>query len=366
MSQETNMRALYVTSIQTFSGKTAVCLGLSRQMQADGFKVGYFKPLGTQPRLPTIGGYCDKDATFAKQVLGLVESPDVLAPVCLTPDFVRAQLAGSTEDLTTVVFEAYNQVRQDKDVVVVEGGASLREGYAVGLATPKVARMLGAPVLAVVKFDGDVQMMDDALSAQAQLGDQLIGVVINNVPADNFQFASQVAKPALERRRIGVFGILPEESRLLATSIGEIADAADAQFLCHADKREVLVEKLVVGAMGVDEARARISRIPNKAVITGGDRKDMIAVALDASARLIILTGNLMPNPDMLHRAIEMGVPVVLVPYDTLQTVERIERFFGKGRLAHREKLARFKALLAEHFDYKRLYERTGLQMASG
>ncbi len=355
------MRSVYVTSIQTFSGKTAICLGVSRQMQADGFKVGYFKPLGTQPRQPSVAGYWDKDALFAKQVLGLTEPPDVLAPVCLMPEFVQEQLTGASTDLTTVVVEAYNKVRQDKDVVVVEGGASLREGYAVGLATPKVARMLGAPVLAVVKFDGDVQVIDDALSAQAQMGDQLIGVVINSVPADNLQFAREVAKPALERRRIGVFGILPEEGRLLATSIGEIADAADAQFLCHADKRDVLVEKLVVGAMGVEEARARISKIPNKAIITGGDRGDMIGMALDTSARLIILTGNLMPNPDVLHRAVDLGVPVVLVPYDTLQTVERIERFFGKGRLAHREKLARFKALLAEHFDFKRLYERMGL-----
>jgi BioD-like phosphotransacetylase family protein len=44
------MQSLYVTSIQTFSGKTAICLGLGRRMQADGFKVGYFKPLGTQLR----------------------------------------------------------------------------------------------------------------------------------------------------------------------------------------------------------------------------------------------------------------------------------------------------------------------------
>jgi hypothetical protein len=87
----------------------------------------------------------------------------------------------------------------------------------------------------------------------------------------------------------------------------------------------------------------------------------MIEMALDTSVRLIILTGNLMPSPQVLHRAVEMGVPVVLVPYDTLQTVERIERFFGKGRLAHREKLARFKSLLAEHFDVKRLYKRIGL-----
>jgi BioD-like phosphotransacetylase family protein len=216
-------------------------------------------------------------------------------------------------------------------------------------------------VLAVVKFEGDINVVDDALSAQAWLGDQLIGVVINNVPAESLRFAREVATPALERRRVNVFGVLPEETRLLATSIGAIADAADGQFLCHADKRDGLVENLTVGAMGVEEARARLSRISNKALITGGDRTDMIAVALDTSVRLIILTGNLMPKPDIFRRAADMGVPVVLVPFDTLQTVERIGRLFGKGRLAHREKLVRFKALLAEHFDVKRLYERIGL-----
>ncbi len=355
------MRALYVTSIQTFSGKTALCLGLGRQMQADGFKVGYFKPLGTQPRQVHAGLYHDEDAMFAKQVLGLSEPVEVLAPICLTPQFIEQQLAGSDQDLTTVVIEAYNTARQDKDVVIIEGGASLREGYAVSLATPKVARMFGAPVLAVVRYDGDVQVIDDALSAHARLGDQLIGIVINNVPQSSLRFAREVAAPFLERHRVTLFGVLPEDARLMATSIREIAEAANGEFLCHADKQEELVENLTVGAMGMDEARVRLSRVPNKAVITGGDRADMIQVALDTSARLVILTGNLRPHPDLLQRAESMGVPMLLVPHDTFHTVERIERFFGKGRLAQQEKLTRFKTLLAEHFDFKSLYQRVGL-----
>jgi BioD-like phosphotransacetylase family protein len=222
--------------------------------------------------------------------------------------------------------------------------------------------MLGAPVLAVVRYDGDVQVIDDALSAHARLGDQLIGVVINNMPESSLRFAREVAAAFLERRRVNVYGVLPEDSRLSATSIGEIADAADGRFLCRADKRQDLVENLTVGAMSADEARERLSRIPNKAIITGGDRADMVAAALDVSARLIILTGNLMPQPDAVQRAENMGVPIVLVPYDTMRTVGRIERFFGKGRLAQQEKLARFKTLLSEHFDFKRFYQRIGLE----
>ena len=360
------MKSLYVTSIQTFSGKTAICLGLGRQMQADGFKVGYFKPLGTQPREVRAGLYHDQDALFAKQLLGLSEAPEVLAPICQSPRFMEEQLAGSTQDVTTAVIEAYNTARQDKDVVVIEGGASLREGYAVNMATPKVARMLGAPVLAVVRYDGDVQIIDDALSAHARLGDQLIGAVINTVPPSSLRFARQVATSVLERHRVHVFGILPEDQRLLATSVGEIADAADGQFLSCADRRDDLVENLAIGAMSADEARARLSRIPNKALITGGDRADMIAVALETSTRLIIVTGNLMPEPSIVQRAAEMSVPIVLVPHDTLHTIERIGRFFGKGRLAQEEKLDRFQVLLSNHFDFKRLYERIGLPAPAG
>jgi len=355
------MLSLYITSLQTFSGKTSICLGIGRQMQADGFKVGYFKPLGTMPRQANPNLYCDADAVFARQVLNLSEPPHILAPVCLTPDLIQKQLNEPGRDLTTLINEAYNVARQGKDVVLIEGGASLREGYVVNLATEKVIRTLGSPVLAVVKHEGDVLVMDDVLSVQARLGSQLIGVMINNVPEESLDFVRRVAAPALERRRIPVLGVLPEEPRLLATSIGEIADAADGQFLCHADKRDMLVENLSVGAMGEEAARVILSRIPNKAVITGGDRTDIISIALDTSARLIVLTGDLMPKPEMLRRAADMGVPVVLAPYDTLHTVERIERFFGKGRLAHREKLARFKALMAEHFDFKRLYQQIGL-----
>jgi len=134
-------------------------------------------------------------------------------------------------------------------------------------------------------------------------------VVINGVTDSNLRFVVEVATPALERRRVSVYGVLPEDRRLMATSIGEIADAANGQFLTHADKRDELVENLTVGAMGIEEARARLSRIPNKAVITGGDRTDMIAVALDCSARLIILTGDLMPSRHILQRAADMGVP---------------------------------------------------------
>jgi BioD-like phosphotransacetylase family protein len=376
------MQSLYVTSIQTFSGKTAICLGLGRRMQADGFKVGYFKPLGTQLRQVGSRLYHDEDTLFASQVLNLSEPPQVLAPVCLTPDLIKEQLAGSDRDLMSIIIEAYNIARQDKDVLVLEGGASLREGYAVGLSTSKVARMLGVPVLAVIKYDSDLHIVDDALSTHAWLGDQLIGVVINNVPPSRLSFAREVAAPSLERRRISVFGALPQEEHLVAATVGDMVHAAEGQFLCRRDKRSELVENLRVGAMSleeartrlldklplnvvsIDEARTRLGRVPDKAVITNSDYSDMIAVALETRAKLILLTGKPEPDQNLLQKAVNLGVPVATVPHDTLHTMDRIERLFGKSGLTQSASLARLEALLDKHFDFKRLYERIGLSTA--
>ena len=35
------MKALYITSTETFSGKSSLCVGLGRRFQQDGFTIGY-------------------------------------------------------------------------------------------------------------------------------------------------------------------------------------------------------------------------------------------------------------------------------------------------------------------------------------
>ena len=39
------MKALYVTSAETFSGKSALCIGVGLRLRKDGHNVGYMKPV---------------------------------------------------------------------------------------------------------------------------------------------------------------------------------------------------------------------------------------------------------------------------------------------------------------------------------
>lgn len=356
------MKALYVTSLHTFSGKTALCLGLGLRFQAEGYAVGYLKPLSTQPwHAPC--GIADEDADFVLRVLGLPGTPCDLVSVVETQDLLMKALSGEAPfDPLAKVRQDFERVGEGKDVVLLEGGASLREGFGVGLGTPVVAQALDAPVLAVTPFTNRGSWVDDGLVAKLRLGDHLAGVVANKVPDAEMDFVTNAASPYLERQGVPVLGALPLCETLQAISVGELADVLEAEFLCLAEKRDVLIERLVVGAMSVDQALPRIRRVSgSKAIITGGDRTDMQLVAMETATRCLILTGHLRPQPEVIRRAEETGVPVLLVRGSTMETVEAIERVFGKTRLGQAAKLDQFKSVLAEHFDFKRLCELLGL-----
>jgi BioD-like phosphotransacetylase family protein len=357
------MKALYVTSMHRFSGKTAVCLALGRRLQKEGHRVGYFKPVSAHPWEPIPGETHDEDADFVRQTLGLEESPDDMTGVVLTPAIVREMRYGCSEfDLMPDVEAAYRRFVDDKDIVLLEGGASLREGASLGVGPVKVANALDVPALVIVRFRNYVSMADACVTAHAQFGDRLMGVLINAVPDDVQDTMAQVCCPCLEERGVPVLGALPLKEQLQAISVGELAEVLSGEFLVLPEKKDVLVEHLMVGAMSAEKALPRIRRMSGtKAVITGGDRADIQLVALETATKCLILTGHLRPVPEVLRRAQEIGVPVLLVRGNTMDTVEAIEAVFGKTRLGQSAKLEQFEALLEQHFDFERLYQALGL-----
>jgi uncharacterized protein len=351
------MKSLYVTSVENFSGKTAVCLALAKMFQADGLRVGYLKPLSLQP-WRVEGKLADEDAAFVKEILGLPTPAWELSPVVVTTEFLKSQLRGERqEDLMQTVKAACRRVAEGKDILLLEGGGSLREGHAVNLPTPEVARTLSSHVLVVVKYRSEIRVLDDVLSAKARLGDSMIGVILNRIPSDAEDFISELAVPFLEKRGIPVFGSLPHHPSLAALTVRELLAQLDAQVLTQQAHLDGIVENLTVGAMTSEAALHRFREQTNKAVITGGDRTDIQLAALETSTTCLILTGNLHPNPLVIKQADEFGVAVLLVPTNTMETIEAIDRVYGKSRLGLPEKLEKFEEILSQHLDINRLYQ---------
>ena len=134
------MATLYITSTETFSGKSALCVGIAKRLKNDGFAVGYMKPVSSGERLAS--GLVDEDADFFKQTFDLPDSLDDMAPIGLAPRAVEALLEGEDQvDFGGRLSAAYERIAEGRDIVILEGGSSLREGYLIGLPTPEVAKM---------------------------------------------------------------------------------------------------------------------------------------------------------------------------------------------------------------------------------
>jgi hypothetical protein len=358
------MNTIYVTSTETFSGKTALCIGLGKKLRREGFTIGYMKPVSTTAR-KVAGQVVDEDAQFMKQAFDLAEPLEAIAPIALMPKVVEGILTGEEKtDFAARLREAYAVVARGKDVVLLEGGAHCMEGSLVGLSTPLVADLLQAQELVVMKYTSDL-VVDDALGAKALFGGSMLGAVINAVPRQRMRFVQEMVKPYLEERGVKVFAVLPQERLLMSISVSQLASCLGGEIISAPEASEELVEYLMVGAMNVDSALTYFRRKPNKAVITGGDRSDIQLAALETSTKCLILTGNLYPSPLILGRAEEVGVPVILTKQDTLTTVEIIEQFFGKTRLHQEKKVQRFQEMLNERFDFDTLYADLELKPAT-
>ncbi len=354
------MKTLYIVSTESFSGKTLLCYGIATRMKRDGLRVGYFKPLVFFGRRIE-GRVVSEDAPFMRAALGLSEDDDLLAPVVLDPLAIENAAAGKPADYAPRIDHAFEQVSKGKDVLVVEGAATLTEGTMIGLPPAQVADRLDARVLGVVKYANELAL-DGLLAAQKEFGPRMLGAVLNEIPRPRLEFVEQQIAPALDRRGLHIYATLPQERLLLSMTVNEIAQALDAEVIGSPARGEELVENLMVGAMSMDSALSYFRRKPNKAVITGGDRADIQLAALETSTRCLVLTGNLRPNPLILGRAEELGIPIVIAKQDTLTTIEIIQQYFGKLRLHQPRKVDRVQELLNERFDFTRLYRDLGVQ----
>jgi hypothetical protein len=351
------MKALYVTSIEPYSGKTAVCLALGKQLQADGHKIGYLKPVSTQPWRTPQGKLADEDAAFVQGALDLGTDPSGLSPVIVTPSLLSKLLTEKDKrDHQKLIKDAASAAAEGMDVLLLEGNECLRRGYSLGISDTQVAEMLAALVLVVIRYRGALPLIDDAVAAKFRLGDQLLGVILNHIPEEERTFVEKQARPYLEKQGVRVLGALPRVPQLSALSVGELKERLEAEVLTDNLDPDALVETFTVGAMTADAALSRFRRTKNKAVITGGDRTDIQLAALETPTELLILTGNLQPSPLIIQQAEMLNVPILLVKDNTMETVEIVERAYGKTRLGQPEKLETFMQLMAEHVDIAALY----------
>jgi BioD-like phosphotransacetylase family protein len=352
-------KSLIIASVEAYSGKSATILGLAHQLQNKQLTLSYSKPVGSylhQENAETV----EDDVQFIAQALQL-------PPQQVGTPLINLSHSVITERTKTLQLADYSQAlkdhfdRFDSELRLIEAPPTLAEGSLFNLSTQQISETLNAPILLVIRYHS-LLVLDQVLAAQKQLRDQLLGVVINDVPPEAEMEINDEVKPFLEKQGVPVFGILPQSALLHSVSVRELTKQLSADVLCREDRLDLMVERLTIGAMNVNSALKYFRKGKNLAVVTGGDRSDLQLAALETSAHCLILTGHVPPQDFILSRAETLEVPILAVEFDTLTTVEVAERTFKQVRIQEPIKVRFIQDLMSQRFDIKRLIDELGVQ----
>lgn len=352
---------LLIGSLEAYSGKSAIALGIAHRLKAKGLDIAYGKPIS--------GGWgqtqmadSDGDLQFVAQTLNLPQNR--LQPSILMLDSEAVENRLSLHDQIDYRQRLAEQAHhQSGDLVLLEGPGTLDEGKLFHLSLLEVAETIQASVLLVARFHS-MLLLDGLLSAKEKLGDRLLGVLINDVPSNQLATVNASMVPFLEKRGVSVFGVLPSSDLLRSVSVAELVHQLKADVLCRPDRLDLMVESLTIGAMNVNSALKYFRARRNMAVVTGGDRTDLQLAALETSTQCLILTGHIPPTKEILSRAEDLEIPILSVDLDTLSTVEIVDRAFGQVRLHEPIKFQCVCQMIEDYFDSDRFLASLGLEPA--
>ena len=320
------MRTLVIASMGEAAGKTAFATALGARWQGDGVHVAYLK-LRFSPLAP--GAVVDLDAEFVPKVLTSVAGSARSSGVAL----LSAQ-AGDQKTLREQVSRAAGPLPDDA-LLILEP-----EGHLANTITKE-------PLLELIA----------ALEAQVLL---VVGYHQAMEPGPITEVAGPMG-PRLAGAGVSVLGIIPETRLLYGFTVGELADHLQAEYLCLPEKREPLIENVMLGGNPPDPAFVYFTPKPNKAVICRSDRPDIQLSVLDTDTRCMVFTGEGPIQTSVLYRAEDLGVPVLRVSTDTISTVQNLTGLVEGQRFHQQEKLPVLQSLLEQHLDFEKLGASLGL-----
>ncbi len=352
------MIPLLFTSNQPFSGKSSLCVGIGSILIRMGLKVGYMKPIGTLP--VKIGNIItDEDAYHISKIFSMKNDLSDISPVILSEDSYRTFLKDdeSSGNFLEKIINAFNNIKKDKDAVLLEGAKSIEDGLSFGISSRDICNNLKAKTIVILKYWPEI--VDQVLFYKEYFNNNFGGIIINQIPEDSFVYLRDFILPYLSNKKINVFGCVTSDKVLSSISIREMASHLDGKILSAKDKIDELVETIMLGAMGQEQALKFFKMKTNKAVITGGDRADIQLAALETNTKCLILTGNFHPSSVVLGRAEEIGVPIILVKYDTITTIEKLNTIIGHAEFHEFKKIDKIIQITKEFIDIEGLIKLT-------
>ena len=325
------MNAIYLLSDEAGAGKTALAVTLANLVRREGASAVVVNP------------FDDIHDEFYAKLLGQ-KGNDTTPPAISEP--------------MDKVAEQCRKAAGDSDVLIVEGSARVSNE-----AARELVNALDAGVLGITEHvhGKDANNLSEWPAA---FGDRLIGVVINGRTEYQGTAVETEFIPALEALGIRALGVVPEDRKLVSSTIDQIVEHLDGRYVQGDEYGDRIIEHFLVGGMGLDRGTLYFGIREDKAVIVRGDRPDIQMAALHTPTSCLILTNGTEPLEYIEHEAELEEVPIVIADTDTLDTMKALRTLQERVRFDHTDKVERFGALLRENVDLGPVFERLGVGVA--
>jgi len=360
----TSTPRVFIAATRQNDGKTTTSLGLIAALQKHFPRIGYIKPVG-QRFVEIEEQKIDEDSVLMNSVFRLNCPLVDMSPIAVEPAFTRKYLtSANNEALVKKIQDSFDRVAWEKDFVLCEGSGHAGVGSVFDLSNAQVAKTLGCKVI-IVSQGGIGKPIDEVSLNQALFekeGVEIIGVIINKVLEEKIPEITQFVRRGLKRKGLDLLGVLPHEQILCNPTLALVQEELHAELLNRPPTMNTLVDDVVIGAMGAQNAIQFFKR--GVLLITPGDREDILLAAgamtipnSPDNMAGIVLTGGLRPGDSIIRALQALPIPVLLAKADSYQVASKVHNLIVKTRPADAEKISLIRDIVAKYVNVKKIID---------
>lgn len=324
---------LFVTATGPQSGESVICLGLMELLLRKVEKVGFFRPVISEPEK----GEKDNHINLIASHFNL-KTPYESMYAFTTAQVEKLISQGRESELIDSIVKKYNKIEEEHDFVLCQGvsnegaGASFEFDF-----NAEVSDNLGCPVLLVANahkksVDEIIRTVNMYEELFHKRGCSIVATIVNRAnPEYQETIRGSLENEKLHKKQL--LCVLPNDETLGNPTIREIAKLIDAKILYGDNRLDQHVYGYAVAAMQLENFLGRVEH--GSLIITPGDRLDIVLGCLAATTSTnmpyiagILLTGGLAPGK-LVHKIFQgykKIIPILSVKADTFPAARIIDR----------------------------------------
>lgn len=345
--------AIYIASPEGDTGKSTIALGILHKLAASVARVAVFRPI-TRLEHGDAGGERD----YILELLLSQATAGLSYEECAGVSY--QQLHEDPEAAIAEIVDRFHRVAERSDAVLVVGSDYTDVAAPSELSVnARIAVNLGAPVVLAVKAQGRTpaevaQVVEVCLVELAGQHAHTAAVVANRCDPGQL---SAVADALAELGPKSY--VLPEEPLLVAPSVAELRDAVHGE-LTGGDEQSLIREALSVLVAGMTAEHVLERLKDGMAVITPGDRSDVVMAVMGAHAAAgfpslscVILNGGLPLHPEVARLVAGLGtrLPIISTELGTYDTARAVASARGRVTVDSHRKVDTALALMEQYVD---------------